>query len=479
MVNDIFRANTNPKVVENLESTYERVKYEEPIFTHHNQLDDFIETLELEESSKRESLVIAWVDPIIKQVLNLWSDKYSMNSELIENARSEKKSLEEIKKFNQKKISLLENSIYENELKIKNLEEEKKKFDLETAEHSGGVHWGGEITSVIFAMVITSLLALSTVYVYLDAQSQLWWNQKDIIQKEVQITLGLKNGIDSFEVYFDEDEPKIDKIAKIDRVSVYEYIKLAGSSAILLGVASLVFIAAGKMLAAVYSRMGKPSWYFYLIIILSISLMLGLVTIYLKIQNQNNIIVAKQDQIVSLEEKKRDLKDFGPGSSDSNNDLFNESNFSEKENSKINKEIGAEKEKLKNMQSTFSDLDGWLKVVAFLAEMLIGAWAWITLADYHHKRLIHLGGARGRVNHISKEIENINIENKQNQQEIEKFDEDNNLISSLLPRLQALLADIVSKEKIATISTNFYERELIFAKSKLQKYVFEWEKKNA
>jgi len=463
----IFISKINPEIVNQIESNHERVKYVEPIFDHHDKLKDYVETMKYEDENSRESSVISWVSPILDRVLNKWRSKFSSNSKIIQNARKEKTVLENAKDLNEIEIKKINCDLDDGNDDISNLKNKivASKGDALTKV----VNWKSEKIKVWAFMIVAALIGVGSFFAYLDSSKSQYWNQASYEDRNAII-----KGI----ALDDKGQPKNSKFAgtykitskgkfiptksKIENnsgnsLSVWDYIVHTEFIGLIYGFAALALMIGGKIIAVMYEKNGYGNLFFNIMSVGTLVVLVSTIFLYTATKATTSSLANTSKQIIVLE------------NSESSSNIFS-AGVKPPPSKKLTQKRELKVEQTQEL-SFYSTL---FTMLMLFTEVLVGSIAWMVLADYHHKQVMHKGGEEGQQQIIGEQLEQVEVMFQEKMMVRNQLREEANMASDLISRLEIILSDIESTQAIEEIAHNIKLQELSYAKHYLAKAVHDW-----
>jgi len=477
-------ASLNPKIVEQLEETHKRVRYEEPEFSHHDQIKEYVDSLRYEDEHVRESKIIQWISPILNQTLNLWRTKYSVNSELIENARREKIELENKKKQISRRIGEIDYEIENKRSEIEIKKQEKIEYNRKELS-SLNIDLDAERLKVTLLLLFSIIVALGTFVYFANSQSSIYWSTMPAPEKVGLVKTFILNGSQTHINAFEIEIPKnrdlaLSDLEDVDRSSINQAPKpnllqyfSTDPSAIFLAAGAFMLILMGKITAIVYEKLNSPNWMFFFIFILSIIVLIGAIISMATVTKKTVYMNLLRDEITETESSIKRIKD---SSFDYGSTLFGKEKKETPELKRLENKLNEQKDQYNKTQNSFGIYKFFSLLMFMFTELLIGSLAWITHGEYIIKKIQIKTGTKGSIAIIDQEIKSDENYIHELLDEKNHLEESQNIASDLMHRLNAMLSDIVSKEKIEHLAQDFMDREIEFAKQILQKAKYEWVK---
>jgi len=474
----IHHSKVNREIVNQLEESHSKVKFEDPVFDHHERLEKYVETLKHEDENMRESMIKRWIDPMLSRVLDKWQSKFSFNSNIIKNAMSEKATLEEERLNNEIKIKKIEHDMDDYHGDVTQLEEKIIKGNDKLLE--GKVNWKAERLKVLIFIPAALLIAVFTFYSYLDSNKDYSWMESSIQEKQMAIQKlafddNLQEKTKIFQKYYSTYIEKGEKIIKWDDekmstatsriMSMWDYIIVTDGEAILYGLSALILLLGGKIISIIYERTGHQNLFFY--IVSSLALILVISSITVKTMSKTDISKSQKlfQQIILLKESINQDSKGGFA-------LQSISDDSEKSPDELKLEELVNQKKIVDESAAF--IKSLNIFIMFLAEVLVGAVAWMVLADYYLKQTLSNGGSEGLLKnlHNVKNDKHTKVSDLATNRQI--LLDENILAAGLISRLGVLLANIESTSDIQVISDSFKRQEISYANQLLSAAVHRW-----
>ena len=483
----LFVETFNPKIVEQLENVHKNVKYEDPVFEHHDRLKEYIDTLQYEEDTVREMKVTQWIKPVLNQRLNLWRTKFSENSELIKNALSEKNKIETKRNQNIRRVGEIDTDVEKTQKEIAQKEQDKQQYyrdGLQTQK----IDIKAERLKVSLLLIFSVIVAIGTYVYFANSQSAIYWTTMPAAEKvgivKTYILEGSQTYINAFSDSINIPENRdltladlngidISNINQAPKPSLLQYFS-KDPTVIFLAAGAFMLILMGKITAIVYEKLKSPNWMFFLNFILAFLVLTGAVFAMASITKKDTQLNALRTQIA---ESKQDIKreqdnsfSFGSG--------FEDETEESPELKKLKSKLVQQEEEYAVIKTSFNNFKFSSIILFMFTELLIGSLAWITHAEYIEKRMELKTGTQGHVDLVIQEIEYLENKIKTLLEEKNELENVNNLAADLIHRINAALSDIISTEKIEHLAQDFMEQEIELAKQILQKARYEWVNKN-
>lgn len=480
----IHHSKVNPEIVNQLEESHAKVKFEDPVFDHHERLEKYVDTLEHEDENIRESMIKQWLEPILKRVIGKWKSKFSYNSNIIQNAMSEKAVLQEERHNNEQKIAEIEAEMKKTEF---------EKDDVQTRiEHKndklvdGKINWKAERLKVRIFIPAALLIAFFSFFSYLDSSKDLFWlnagleDRKGLIEDVAFNDNGqVKSKYKSyFDLEIDEDSNErlfswndhIVEAAGSGTLNAWQYIAASDGIGLIMALSAVVLLLGGKIISIVYERLGYNNRYFY--IISSLAMLVVIAGIFLGTASKGGLATVNDitKQISTLNAEKVEIEEYlDPDELEPGNEPNNLK--------AIRTEIKTKKQNLELAKNDANSIKSINTLIIFIAEVLVGGIAWMVLADFHHKETLSNGGAEGLIQNLSVIRESKTDKIAALFQNRKLLIEENVLAAGLISRLGALLADIESTSDIEAIADSYKRQEVSYAVQLLSAAKHRWKTK--
>lgn len=475
----------NPKVVEQLENAHSRVRFEEPNFTHHDQLKDYAESLTVVDEAIKESKIIQWVTPILEQTLNLWRSRYTQNSDLIRDAQKEKIELENARKYNSHHIGEIETKL--SDLNEEITKEENNIHDRNMDEiESENIDLGSEKLKVSLLLLFSILIAIGTYIYFAKAQNTVYWTTMPAAAKVAEVDKLIRGGSTLHYAAFKDDLEPLDKPFEVlssderDQLTIdidksiidqspeptlLQYFA-SDLSRVFLAAGAFMLILLGKLTSIVYERLGSPNWMYYLIFIFAMLVLIGAILSMASITSKKLSIDIINDEIIEI---KTDIKEIEDESGSIFGGIVTEDEEKSEKQLKLEEKLNNLTTESSTIQKTFNGINSISMILFMLTEILIGSLAWIGYSEYITKRMRVRKGISGYIKIYQKNIDRIKSNINMLLVERKELEEANHLATDLIHRLNAMLSDIISREDLNRLAQNYIDRELSFAQAILQK----------
>lgn len=494
----------NEEVYEQLKTSCEKIKFEKPNLDIDDNLKKYVESLEFEEAHTREISLQEHIESTIKPSLLEWKRKYAGNNQVLQQIRTQINNLKNYNKNIKIEITNLKNAITNKYDEIT-----LKKDQIDEAEHnivnSGKVDLKYEGKKAFIFIAFSIVVAFATYIYFLDNQVNLKWSAKTpqnramAIEKlitdyhnEGYINYIARTQDNCFSKYRDDD-------GKLDKEKLFEnldYVDLSciepnllvnaptpsifsiftiNKKLLFLAFSAFLLMMLGKIIAIIYEKMGYKNWIFYTFS--ALALVVVLLTTYVNSSLSSLDIEKSQIEktISSLDTKINKIK----------KDYEKSYEFDEDEPDKwkkftttvkSQKELQEEESKLPIMEKNISSYSFWVSLLVMLAELAIGAVAWMTYSDYIKKKQekeISGGGYVERLKEEKLELESLITEYKK---EIIVKEANHERANDLSGSLSTLLGSIHSNEDIEEILQSHEDSIVAKGKAMLKEAVARWRK---
>lgn len=494
----------NEDVYEQLKASCEKVKFEEYKLEIDDDFENYVESLEDTEPHEREIHLKEHIEHTIRPSLLQWKRQYAGNNVLLQNIKTQINNLKTYNNNLKIDINNLKSAISDkyHEITFKNDQindaehniVSSKKIDLK-------YEWKKAFIFIAFSIVV----AFATYIYFLDNQVNLKWSAKTPQDRAMAIEKliteyhdeGYINYIAStqdncFSKYRNDDD-RLDKKKLLEEL---EYVDLSciepnllvnaptpsissiftiNKKLLILAFSAFLLMMIGKIIAIMYEKMGYKNWIFYTFSILA--LVVVFLTMYVN-SSLSSLDVEKsqiEKSISSLDTKINKIKkDYETSMEFDEDEPDKWKKFTE--TAKTQKELQQQESKLPIMEKNISSYSFWVSLLVMLAELVIGAVAWMTYSDYIKKKQeVEISGG-GYVETLKKEKSELETLIKGYKEEIIEKEANADKAQELSGSLTTLLGSIHSNEEIEQIFQSYEDAIVAKGKAKLKSAVQRWSK---
>lgn len=494
----------NEEVYEQLKSSCEEVKFEEPKIDIDDNLENYIESLEYIEPHEREILLQEHIEHTIKPSFLQWKRQYAGNNTLLQNIRTQINNLKTYNNNLKTSINNLRNKITDgyNEIALKNEQindaehniVSTKKIDLK-------YEWKKAFIFITFSIVV----AFATYIYFLDNQVNLKWSAKTPQDRAIAIEQliteyhdeGYINYIASTQdncfTKYRNDDDRLDKQRLLEDL---EYVDLSciepnllvnaptpsissiftiNKKLLFLAFSAFLLMMLGKIIAVIYEKIGYKNWIFYTFS--TLALIVVLLTTYVNSSLSSLDIEKSQIEkaISSLDAKINKIKkDYENGMEYDEDEPDKWKKFTV--TVKTKKELHEQESKLPAMEKNISSYSFLVSLLTMLAELAVGSVAWMTYADYIKKKQEIEISSGGYIETLKKEKSELETLIKEYKEEIIGKEAHAEKAQELSGTLSTLIGSIHSNEEIEAIIQSYEDSIIAKGKAMLRVAVTRWRK---
>jgi membrane protein implicated in regulation of membrane protease activity len=221
-----------------------------------------------------------------------------------------------------------------------------------------------------------------------------------------------------------------------------------------LAFSAFLLMMMGKVVAIVYEKIGYKNWLFYTFSGLALVVLFSTIYVNSTLSSLDTEKSQIEKGISSLESKITKIqKEY------ENSIQFDEDEPDKWKNFKITaetqKKLQKEKIKLPKIEKNISSYSFWVSLLVMLAELVIGAVAWMTYSDYIKKKKDVEVSGEGYVERLKQEKEDLESLIKQYKEQIIEKETNDEKAQELSASLTTLLGSIHTNEEIEEIIESY------------------------